>query len=433
MKPTRFGSGVVRAWCVAAFLVFMLPGGALGAGFALFQQGTAAMGQANAFVAEASDPSAIFYNPAGLTQIKRPTFYKSLIFLYPTRKYEGGAFGRPAETNHRYYHTGAVYGVYPFNDNVVLGVGLFNPFGLGSAWPPTWAGRYLTTYSQLRTYNLNPTLAIKLLDNLSLGLGANFMWSNVTLKRKLPVAIPGVGVLPDGEMTLKGFGTGAGVNVGVLYEPLQGVRLGFHFRSETYVGHQGQLDIALPVRAPLRANTQIDGSAGLTYPANITFGVSVNRFKPWTFNVDATWTGWSSYDKLQINLSNFVLVGGQPTTVLTQPKNWHDAWALRFGVAYDVNEKMKLRAGYLFDMTPVPDGTLDPQVPDSNRHVFSIGSDYKIWKLNLGLAYSFIYNEPRTKNNLLGTNGVPVPVQFQANGTYKSNNHSLGFSIAHTF
>ena len=439
MERNGFKKKVLFLWLVLAVWLPLLPGQVQAAGFALFQQGTAAMAQGNAFVAEANDPSAIFYNAAGITQLKRPTFYNALVFLYPTRHYDG-PFGQSADTNHRFYHTGAFYFTYPFHERVVFGLGLFNPFGLSTAWPPTWAGRYLTIYSQVRTYNLNPTLAIKLLDNLSVGLGANVMWSSVTIKRKLPVVIPtrtGPLVLPDGELTLKGFGTGFGVNCGVLYEPVRGVKLGFAFRSETYVGHQGQVDIALPAFPGLKANTSIDGSAGLNYPPNATFGVSVNRFKPFTFNLDATWTGWSSYDQLQVNLNNVILVGGKPTSVLTQPKNWNDAWAIRFGVNYAIKEKIKLRAGYIFDMTPVPDSTFDPQVPDSNRHVFSCGADYKFeykfFKGTVGLAYTFLFQETRTKNNLLATNGVPVAFNNQANGIYRGNNHSLGISISTEF
>ncbi len=175
------------------------------------------------------------------------------------------------------------------------------------------------------------------------------------------------------------------------------------------------------------------GTANLVFPPSITFGVSVSRFQPWTFNFDATWTGWSTYKTLTLKLDQPVIVNGQFATSIVTEKNWHDAWALRFGVNYRLNEKMKIRAGYTFDMTPVPDSTLEPQVPDANRHIFAVGSELKIWRLTLAFAYNFILNESRDKDNLIGTNGVPLPQPAQVNGTYRSNTHSLGLSTTFHF
>ena len=120
-----------------------------------------------------------------------------------------------------------------------------------------------------------------------------------------------------------------------------------------------------------------------------------------------------------------------PTTTITTPKNWHDTWAFRFGANYEVNEWMKIRAGYIYDLTPVPDSSFDPQVPDANRHIFTVGQDLKIWRFTLGIAYNYILSESRTKNNTMVVNGVPAPLQ--ANGRYNSDVHSLGLSWSFQF
>ena len=87
----------------------------------------------------------------------------------------------------------------PVHDRVALGFGFFSPFGMGTVWPPTWAGRYITTYSSMKTYNLNPVVSVKVLDNLSLAAGFDILWSKVRLKRKTPVVVPGR-TFPDGEI-----------------------------------------------------------------------------------------------------------------------------------------------------------------------------------------------------------------------------------------
>jgi long-chain fatty acid transport protein len=399
------------------------------AGFALVQQGTAAMAQGNAFVAEANDPSAIFYNPAGLNQLRRPEVYLATIFNAPDREYHGsgGAF---SQTNHRLYRSSSLYLVWPIHKRVAAGIGLFAPFGLGTAWPPGWAGRYLTTLSSLKTYNLNPVVSVKLWRNVSVAVGFNALYADVELKRQLPVVV-GATVLPDGEAALSGDGTGFGFNAGALYEPWSGVKLGLSYRSSIDVTLKGDLQTFLP--APLPSLAPIPGSARLNLPPSLTFGLSLSRWQPVTVNVDVTWTGWSTYDRLKVDLDRPLLVNGRLTQSLITPKNWRDAWAFRVGANYQLGEKMKLRAGYIYDQTPVPDATFDPQVPDNDRHIFTLGGDLTISRFTLGLAYNYIYSEQRTKANALGLNGQSLPAALQANGTYKSDVHSLGLSLSARF
>jgi long-chain fatty acid transport protein len=392
---------------------------AWGAGFALVQQGTAAMAQGNAFVADASDASAIFYNPAGLNQIKRAQVYQGVVLNHPDRDFSGG--GQDSQTNHRFYTSMTGYIAIPVHDRVALGVGFFSPFGLGTAWPPTWAGRYISTFSSLKTYNLNPVISVKALENLSLAAGFDALWSTVHLKRKAQVQ---GGALPDGEVDLKGDGDGVGYNFGLLYEPLSGVKLGVSYRSQINVKHTGDLTTTLP--APVVATPSTPGTATNVYPPSLTMGLSYSQFKPFTFEFDTTWTGWSTYDKQKINLDGPLAVNGAMTSTITTPKNWHDAWAFRFGTNYEIREGMKIRAGYIYDLTPVPSSSFDSQVPDANRHIFTVGGDLKIMRFTLGIAYNYILSESRTKNNTIPVNGVSAPLQ--ANGRYNTDGHSLGLS-----
>jgi long-chain fatty acid transport protein len=424
-KSVWHGNSVGLAIAVAAALCWW-SSAASAAGFALVQQGTAAMAQGNAFVAEASDASAVYYNPAGLNQLKRIQFYQGTFINYPDREFSGG--GQDSQTNHRFYDSMTAYIAIPVHDRVVLGLGFFSPFGMGTAWPPTWAGRYLTTLSTMKTYTLNPVASFKVLDNLSLAAGVDIMWSRVILKRKTPVVVRGK-QFPDGEIQVKGEGSGTGYNFGMLYEPLTGVKLGVAYRSQIKVNHSGSFTTTLP--PPLGAGPTSPGESSIVYPPSLTMGISYSRFKPFTFEFDTTWTGWSSYDKLKVNLDQQILINGVPTTTLTTPKNWHDSWAFRFGASYEVNDWMKLRAGYVYDLTPVPNSSFDPQVPDSNRHIFTVGQDLKIKRFTLGIAYNYILSESRTKNNTIVVNGVPAPLQ--ANGRYNSDVHSLGLSWSFQF
>ena len=157
-------------------------------------------------------------------------------------------------------------------------------------------------------------------------------------------------------------------------------------------------------------------------------GIACNRFQPFGFEFDTTWTGWSSYDKLKVKLDWPIVLNGVKTQTLTTPKNWHDTWAFRFGANYAIKEGMKVRAGYIYDLAPVPDTSFDPQVPDNNRHIFTVGGDLKIWKFTLGIAYNYILCESRTKTSYVLVNGVPVPNAYQANGRYDGDVHSVGLN-----
>ncbi|MGQ9922295.1 MAG: OmpP1/FadL family transporter [Desulfobacca sp.] len=400
---------------VLGFFVF-LAGSVGAAGFAILQQGTAAMAQGNAFVAQADDPSAIFYNPAGLTQLRRPQIYVHTVFSATDRRYIS-PLGSYTTGKHQIFAIPATYGVLPVNDRLVFGVGLFSPFGLGTTWPPSWAGRFLTTSSRLHTFNFNPVVAFKVMDNFSIGVGFNVLWSKVNIQRRTLL-----GPFSELKSDFEGDGVGLGYNFGLLYEPVPGVKLGLAYRSEIRVKHEGDLKVAW--LAPVGAN------AAVVYPPSLTWGVAVSSWQPWVVEFDVTWTGWSTYDYLRLDLTQ-PLPG--PTTTILQEKRWRDAWAFRLGGNYQIRPGMKIRAGYIYDLTPVPSGTFDPTIPDANRHIFTFGGDMEIKSFTLGFAYNYIASENRSKANTLTINGVPLPPGLQANGKYKSDNHSLGFSLAYKF
>src|SRR5208337_3218636 len=301
-------------------------------------------------------------------------------------------------------------------------------------WPSTWPGRYLSTYSSLKTYTFNPVASVKLLDNLSLAAGFDVMWSSVEINRNTPNVVNtrrGVMQFPDGEASLCGNGHGWGYNLGVLYEPVAGVKLGASYRSEITVKYFGALELSEPPPISGSVPAHIGGSAPLTFPPSVTWGIAYGCLKPFTFEFDTTWTGWSTYDQLRVKLDTPIPVNGVSTSVITTPKNWHDAWAFRFGVNYEIKEGLKLRAGYIYDLTPVPDDTFDPQVPDANRHIFTLGGDLTYKSFTLGIAYNYILQESRDKSNAILFNGAPAPLQ--ANGRYNVDIQALAMSLAYHF
>ncbi len=345
------------------------------AGFAVLQQGTAAMAQGNAFVAQADDPSAIFYNPAGLMQLKRPEIYFNSVFSSTNRTYTDQV-GSYTTAEHKIFNIPAFYGVLPVHERVVLGLGVFMPFGLGTTWPPEWAGRYLTTMSKLETFNFNPVVAVKVLDNLFFAAGLDVLYSKVQIQRRSLRILP---PLTEIKNDFEGDGVGFGYNLGLLYEPMEGVKFGASYRSEIKVTHSGDLNVSLI--------DPVGGDADVVFPPSVTWGIAYSRLKPFVFEFDVTWTGWSTYKSLNLNLNQPIpgTFPGTTTYAISQEKNWNDAWAFRFGGNYEIKPGMKARIGYIYDLTPVPNSTFDPTVPDANRHIFTLGGDIRSAGLLWGL------------------------------------------------
>lgn len=409
----------------AYFSLAGLPTHAWAAGFTVYSQGTAAMGQGNAFVAEANDPSTIFYNPAGLNQLQRPEIYAMVLVSSPKREFRGHT-GHSSQTHQVFLPSGAFYLVYPVNSSVVLGFGAYAPFGQESRWPDSWEGRYITTYGNLKTYNLNPVISVQLHPRLSIALGLDAMLSTVRLKRK--VALPFN--LPDGDSKLQGEGYGFGFNLGMLLEVMEGIKFGLSYRYQTDITYEGDLELPQPAGFGLM-QVKLPASAKLTFPPMVTMGLSVSRCQPFVFNFDVTWTGWSTFNAIDVRPSQPIIFNGVPTTALVQPRDWHDAWTFRFGMNYRVTDRVKLRLGYTYDLSAIPNSTFDPQIINANQHIFTLGGDLKLNRFTLGLAYNYLLGESRSKNNMITTNGVPAPLQ--ANGSYQGTAQGLGLSLAYYF
>lgn len=401
-----------------------LPLAAFGAGFAILQQGTAPMAQGNAFVAQADDPSAIFFNPAGINQLKGTQVYIGATAIAPRARYKDD-LGTKTKTEPNIYLPPQFYLTHELAADVALGIGVFSPFGLGTEWPDNWTGRYISTSSELQTFNVNPVLSWSVLPKLSVAGGLNVVRAEADLRKKLNLSSVG---LPDGDRLFKGADYGYGYNLGLLYQLTPTTNIGLSYRSEVRVKIDGDAEFSVPSAV---AYLFPNGGAHsqFVFPPSLFAGVAYKGLDPWVFEFDLTWTGWSTFEELRVNLDK--PVGSAQVSTSVQPRNWDDVFAYRFGVNYRWNKAAKFRAGYIFDESPVPDETMDPSIPDADRHIFCLGGDYRIKDFTIGLAYNYVLGEKRDKNNNIGSDVVPG--DNRANGEYQQTSHSLAISISYIF
>ena len=251
-------------------------------------------------------------------------------------------------------------------------------FGSETEYDDNFAGRFSGKYTSIHQINLNPSLAYKVNDLLSIGFGLNFAKSEIEFRQHTPVSLAG----PQG--TLKGDDTAWGWNVGVMLQPTEHTRIGLAYRSKIKFDLEGSQKVPA-----FMMNRDIE--ATLETPDNFSLAISHKLNDRLELLADATWTGWSSVDAL---MPVFADTKGRATAPLRY--NFEDTWRVGVGAKYQLNNAWNLRAGIAYDESPVPDSKHRTMtVPDSDRTWLAFGARWQVNKnasLDFGYARIFFKN-----------------------------------------
>jgi long-chain fatty acid transport protein len=410
-----------------------------GNGFDIYEQSAKAVGMAGAFTAQADDPSAIFFNPAGITQLDGTQASVGACLVLPTMQFQsnGNAVmgSYPGETVKIKDHTWVIpnaYVTHKVNDKVSIGIGSFAHFGLGVEWPKYWEGRFTpgTTKTVLTTTSISPVIAFKLLENLSIGLGPYIQYFDIKLNNLVFIAPPTPPLTPNSnraqtvDASLTANNWDWGWQAGFRLKIIDGLTFGAAYLSE--VRHKitdGDQEIRSLVNGALILKQGF--SAKFILPATLRLGLAWQG-DPWTIEAGAQWTEWSSYKTLQANFDN--------GTSLTSPKNWHNAWLWRIGAQYRVNKYLDLRAGFLYDVTPIPSDTLDPLVPSGDRKGFCGGFGLHLGGFTVDTGYNYIKDESRSWNNPSGDVKVGPATITRVTGKFeKAYAHIFALNVTYRF
>jgi long-chain fatty acid transport protein len=403
---------------VYLLLLMLACSSAFAGGYQINEHGARATGMGGAFVARASDGSAMFFNPAGLAFQKGINVLVGTTLIFPSTTFTGPS---PATTETKMvsqmFYPSNLYASYAINEKWVVGLGVYNPYGLGSEWPTTWAGRGLSVKTDLQTFYINPSVSYKVNDKLSLGLGVSYVMGSVVLERNIIFAAGGVP--PDGKFKLDGSGNGININAGVMWKPTEKISVGVSYRHLTKIEFEGDAtftNVYAPVAAAFPSG--VTGTATLPMPSNLIAGVAYTINPKITVEADFQYVGWNAYDELKINFSK--AVGGSTTS--TETKKWHEGWLMRLGGEYMLNDKLDLRAGFIYDYAPQPTWRVEPMLPDANRTDVSLGAGYKInEKITVDAAYLLVLFADRTST------------YSKLPGTYKSSANLLSVNFGYHF
>lgn len=399
-------------------------------GFQINEQGARAMSLAGAFTGLANDPSAIYFNPAGIVQLKGTKFYFGTTTITPLASftYGEGDKARDYEMKGQLFTPINFYVTQEITDKLFVGLGVNNPYGLGTKWDPSWLGRYLAVNTEIRTFFFTPVVAYKLFDNLAISVGASYVMADVTIERKAANPNP---TQQEPMIAMTGDASSFGFNAGLLYKVNDVLQLGLSYKSEVKFDFSGTATStpATFTHPLLKINLPFpngDITAPLTTPQNLTLGLAYNPQKDLTVTADFQYVGWQSYDKLEVTFATYDLdlnpANGQQN-VSTAKRDYQNTYIARVGFEYNYSDNLSLRCGVLYDKNPVKTEYVDPTLPDSDRLGFNFGIGGKLTdKLGIDFAYMLLsFRDRKVTGSVLGFNG-----------TYSNSAHLFGFNLSYS-
>ena len=337
-------------------------------------------------IGRADDPSAVAFNPAGMVQLEGTQMMFGFTAISPTAEMTLFGEDESVSTASATWFPPHFYYTRQVNDRQWFGIGLFTRFGLGTEFDPDWFGRYNSYKAEIASVSINPSWAWKVNDKFSVGVGIEAMYFGIDLKKKIP-AISAFG-LPENDSELEGDSIGWGWNLGVLFKPVEDVRIGLAYRSTVEQEAEGELRFENEIPG-LFPNTGAGGN--ITLPDLFSAGVFWQVNPKLSLEVDAVLTRWSTYDELSIAYDE--PVAGKDST--TYPKEWNDTWRYQLGIEYALNENLDLRLGYVIDPSPIPDETVDYIAPTNDRKLYSVGLGYRKGDWTYDFAYTYLDIKPR--------------------------------------
>jgi long-chain fatty acid transport protein len=429
-------------------ILFFSAGNLMAAGFMLEAQGARGLG--NAFAgggAAVEDASTIYSNPAGITRLSGSQIDASLFIVKPHIKFnDKGSTTSPAVggaplTGGNDGDAGT-WGFFPnlyyaqqITDRLHAGIGFNVPFGLATKYDRNWVGRYYADESEIQTYNINPNVAYKITNWLSLGAGFSAQYIKAKYTNAVDFgtigALGGLGTAPqslDGFAKLNADDWGWTYNGGILIEPTENLRFGASYTSDIDYTLKGNAKISAPAAAaPIAAATGLvdsNAKSKVTLPGRAEFGAYWRLHPKFAIMGDILWTHWSELNELKIKLDT----GTDIVTTL----NWNDTLRYSFGASYYPTKNWTIRAGIAYDETPISsDKYREPRVPDNNRFWTTIGLGYRFSdRIALDLAYAHIFVEDgKTHKDGLGNDIT----RGALHGNYDEYANEVGLQLSITF
>lgn len=415
-----------------AAAIGMIAASSVGAsGFQLMEQNGSGLGNAYAgSAAVAENASTIFFNPAGMTQLRATELSAGFTPVITSFEFtnKGSSVGALAGTGNGDNAGGFAlipnsYISHALNKDLFVGIGLSAPFGLKTEYDRPWLGGAQALMFDIKTINLNPSVAYRVNDAVSLGLGINYMYMEAEYQRLAAVVSPATA---STLVTLKADDAAFGWNVGGLFKLSDTTSLGISYRSKVEQNLEGTLKFAGPIAG---GPTTYNGSAkaDLELPDTVILSLKHQLNKDWLLLGDISHTGWSSVDQVHIVRTSGALSG---VTVQTLDANFRDTWRVALGATQQYTPSWKIKYGAAYDQTPVRDAAHRlVSLPDNDRFWLSLGAQWtpsKTSALDFGFAY-LIVDDAAINNNQTASGRGTVTGSYEASVMILGAQYSMAF------
>ncbi len=428
----KAGICVNRILRLAVIASFAIAGqGARAGGFALIEQNASGLGNAYAGQAAAAEnASTVYFNPSGMTLVPGRQVSGTLNVIRPQTEFTdnggsrspanvaapgGGSNGNDAGG---WNYVPNAYMSWQLGERLWAGIGLTVPFGLKATYDPTFIGRFQSQKSQLQTYDINPSLAFKVNDWLSLGGGISYQYARLGLDRSFfaGTARAQTVSLHDGAW---------GWNAGAMFKLGKDTRVGLTYRSTLNYDLAGGITVAGVGTAT--------GKVSLSMPDSVSLGISHQLNDKWQLLGDATWTHWSRIQNVPLFLTS--QLGTSPAGAVSDTLDLQFKDGYRFGVGanYRWTDNFTLKLGVAYDRSPVPDAAhRSVFLPDADRTWLSFGGKHQLTKsgvLDVGYARVFLKDADTLRVKTVGVAGA----QGIVSGSYKAHVDIVSLQYTHSF
>ena len=391
-------------------------------GFELGTNTARSLGRANAVSADPGEPAAVVFNPAGLTSLEGHQVSASTSLITLSTHYDSRAAGRLDEDSATLMSTVPSFflSLSTPNKDLKLGAGVNAPFGLTTAYSSSGNFKYTSNYNQIKTVAYNLSAAYQVREWISVGLGFTYMDASTKQVGKLNNAAIFGAALPDSEFELDVEGDGYNMNMGVQIKPAEKHYLGIFYRTETRTKQTGSISIdgITPAPAILGAynatsssfNTSAD--TDVTFPGSVTIGYKYQATPKWDVEADFTWTGWSSFDRVDIafETTSAILNSLEPVT-----QGFKNTFSFNLGTSYKLDDVWTVSGGYWYYAMAASKAYYSGAIPDGDRHAGSLGLVYNHKNYSIGLSYAALFiTKTDIDNNIGATNGTTIDGEYSS-------------------
>lgn len=376
----------------AAVALLASAGNANAAGYQLNEFSVTNLGRSFAGIGVAGDDySALGYNPAGMTLMKRSGMQAGLTMTEVASKIRGVGNTAGKKTDMDFMiPLPSMFGQYNVNDKLFLGAGIYVPFGLATRYSHdsfVADDKNGVRRSELEVVDGNISAAYKVDNHLSLGVSGILRHIKGKLTSNVNRTLPGYGYSNLAYSDFKVSGWSTTMNLGVMYEFDEDTRVGLSYRFKSTQRTTGHHTVTVNPQFASMAptlNNRFDSVSDPELPASWILSGYHKFGEKWGTTATVKYTQWHRFSVFPAYSSG--------TGNLDVQYRWKDAWNFALGQDYYLNENWTLRAGLAWDQSPVPNNTYRTnRIPDTDRLWTSFGVSYATGNHQFDFGYAHLF------------------------------------------